>query len=185
MSCHGKKSPEAKGAKLTDVTPYSSAMQPESFQMSFNEQICKIKKRLQCRGSINNNKRDDFLSPLQGQGYNIICFAAFQHEALHPPSPDSPALSFKHIVSNLCNCTVTGAIPRPHQSRLWRYGLLPNMTTPTLPMQPPCFMVKVINNTSSVQPPSSELGVPGLHPIRTGPEHCVSSDTLTEMDISF
>lgn len=99
----------------------------------------KKKKRLQGRRSFKNNKRDYFLSPLQGQDCNIICFAAFEHESLHPAGPYSPALSFKHILSNLCNCTMTGAIPHPHQSLLWRYGLLPHMTTPTLPpLCPPC-----------------------------------------------
>lgn len=119
------------------------------------------------------------MSPLQGQDGNIICFAEFflQHESLHPPSVYSPAPSFKHILSDCCNCTMTEPIPHPHQSLQWRYGLLPNMTPssllPTLPILlglPPCFTGIVINNRSNVQSPSSQPRFPGLHPIGVGAE---------------
>lgn len=48
--------------------------------------------------------------------------------------------------------------------------LLPPSLLSSLPGQPPCFTVRVINNTSSFKPPMSEPRFPGLHPIRTGPE---------------
>lgn len=185
MTCHGKKSPEAKGAKLTDLTPSSSPMQPESFQMSFNEQICKTKKL--------SNAGDRLIITRE-----MISCHRYKVKAI--TSLVLLRFSMKHFIllvrtlllcpSNISHQTCVIAPWQeqfliPHQSRLWRYGPLPNMTTPTLPMQPPCFMLKVINNTSGVQPPSSEFGGPDLFPIRTGPEHGVSSDTLTETDISY
>lgn len=74
-----------------------------------------------------------------------------------------------------CNCTVAEAIPHPHQSLLWRYDffltrLLPPSLLSSLPGQPPCFMVRVINNTSSVHPHLFESRLPGPRPIRTEPE---------------
>lgn len=108
--------------------------------MSLNEQICRIKTGSQAGNHVKLTRRDDILSLIQGQDRNIICFAALflQHGSIHPPRLRSSALSFKRILSDWCNCAVTGAISHPHQSLPWRYGLLPNMNTPTLlPSFPP------------------------------------------------
>lgn len=101
--------------------------------MSGNEQICSIEKGSQAGHLLKINKRADISSPLQGQDRNIICVAALSFNMKHFILLLCTALSFKHILSDWCNCTMTGAIPHPHQSLLWRYGLIPNMTSPALP----------------------------------------------------
>lgn len=103
------------------------------------------------------------MSQLQGQDRNIICFAIFSFSMNHfiLLVLDSAALSFRYILLEWCNCTMTGPIPLPHQSLRRRYGRPLNMTTPAPP--PPrsvsTFMLMLINNRISVQLPSAEAWI--------------------------
>lgn len=108
------------------------------------------------------------MSQLQGQDRNIICFAIFSFSMNHfiLLVLDSAALSFRYILLEWCNCTMTGPIPLPHQSLCRRYGRPLNMTTPAPP--PPrsvsTFMLMLINNRISAQLTSAKPGFPGPHP---------------------
>lgn len=145
--------------------------------LSFNGQICRIKKGSQAGHHLKLTRE-----MISRHCYKVKTVTSFvllrfsfsmNHFILLVRAP--PALSFKHILSDWCNCTMTGAIPHPHQSFLWRYGLHPNMTTPILlhpfPLSlPPCFTVRVINKHIQCSAPFVQPRFPGQHPIRAGPE---------------
>lgn len=119
------------------------------------------------RESFKINKRDDIMSPLQGQDHNSICFAVFSFGMNH----------FILLVWTLLLCpsytSCTTGVIAPWQDRFLipinhSFGdmgflltwLLPPSLLPFPPSLlpflsglPSCFTVIVINNRSNVHPP--------------------------------
>lgn len=164
----------AKGAGLTGLTP-PSCDTTWPFKMSFNEQICRKRKKKGSKAGDRLKITRTMISCHHCKVKTVTSFVllrlSMNHFILrvHTPLLCPSNISYRTCV--IAPWQEQFLIPINHSYGdmgfflTWR---LPPSLLSALPAQPPCFTVIVINNRSSVKAPSSEPRFPGLHPIRTG-----------------
>lgn len=141
--------------------------------MSFNEQICRIIKK-GCKGGnrlkITREISCHHCKVKTGTSF-VLLRLSMNHFILrvHTPLLCPSNISYRTCV--IAPWQEQFLIPINHSYGDMGFFLtwwLPPSLLSALPAQPPCFTVTVINNRSSVKPPSSGPRFPGLYPIRSG-----------------
>lgn len=149
--------------------------------MSFNEQICRIKKK---KKKEKGSKAGDHLKitremischrcKVKTVTSFVLLRLSVNHFILLVSTPQLCPSNISYRTCVIAPWQEQFLIPINHSygdMGFFRTWLLPPSLLSSLPGQPLCFTVIVINNASGVKPPSSEPRFPGLHPIRAGPE---------------